>query len=249
LLLSLYAATLVVFSSQDDSNASVGDPSATPDWTKVIGSVTSRFAKRVDLTNLNCNGQPVSSEFTLSTSNSSTFSVSSSCKIAFNSSSLPGEEDFWKTEISILPTGTKISPKEIKVYTKYYSAEKCGSRDLYSVPLPSPAAELVYLELEYLSDSGYENKPKPKRTATCWSEQGVVSKEQSVVREESKEEPVPVVVPFTILAEDKILAKAVEDAVLAGKKVEPEEKVGASLTLTLNCKDCSASVSVKAKLK
>ncbi|MFT7224341.1 MAG: hypothetical protein ACI82Z_001898 [Cellvibrionaceae bacterium] len=136
-----YLATLGMGLSQD--NGSTGMDNATPSWTKVIGAVMSPFAPRVDLTNLRCFNEPVSSFFTLN-------AASSSCTIIFSKSSgLTGDEDFWKTEVQASSSsGTKVPVySKSKFDTKEDAPSNCGT----STP------QGLWLKIEYSASTSEES--------------------------------------------------------------------------------------------
>ncbi|MFT7222949.1 MAG: hypothetical protein ACI82Z_000480 [Cellvibrionaceae bacterium] len=104
----VYFVTLGMGLSQDGGTAKLED--ATPaSWTKGMGTLMSPFARRVDLSNVRCFGNTVSSFFTLNPTRS--------CSITFSKSSgLTGDEDFWKTEVE---ARSSVNNKaDIPIYTK-----------------------------------------------------------------------------------------------------------------------------------
>ena len=161
-LLLSYLSTLGLFATQD--NEPRDEESEPPAWTKTLSSVMSVFATKVTLDGLTCNGNPVSSEFTLNSS-------SADCTITFNESSLPdyqdrGENDLWKTEVEVLSSNTKI-------FTRYESSSCSGTTDsgkIKTTSLPASALGLTHLASK-TNDEGNVTGIYKESELNCWLEQ------------------------------------------------------------------------------
>ncbi len=166
-LLLSYAGTLGLFATQEDGEHS--SDSESPGWTKTLSSVMSIFATKATLDGITCNGNPVSSEFTLSSSNS----AAANCKITFNESNLPDyserdEDSLWKTEVEVLSADTKI-------YTKYESSPCSGKTDsgrIKTTSLPAAALGLTHLASKTDDDGNViSGQYHSESSLNCWLEQ------------------------------------------------------------------------------
>ena len=166
-LLLSYAGTLGLFATQEEGEHS--SDSESPGWTKTLSSVMSIFATKATLDGITCNGSPVSSEFTLSSSNS----AGANCKITFNQANLPDyadrdEDSLWKTEVEVLSAGTKI-------FTKYESSPCTGKTEggrIKTPSLPASALGLTHLASKTDDDGNVINGQfHSESSLNCWLEQ------------------------------------------------------------------------------
>lgn len=167
----LYFITLGMGLSQDDEADSMDD--ATPAWTKIMGTLMSPFAPRVDASKLRCSGSSTSLSAPL------TLTSNKSCEITFNKASLAGDEDFWKLTVQ---ASSKKTGADIPVYIKSKFTDEAHEKSPPGDDCVKSAPSKFGLEIEY---SGADEKGINDKH-TCWLQQDSSSASFTVLEQGSK---------------------------------------------------------------